>query len=70
MRIDYVVPYVDDTDPVWRRLFEENSQFNKHGKKETSLRFAENKTFKYVFRGIEKHMPWVGDIILLVQSES
>ena len=70
MKIDYVMPYVDCNDPEWQKLFKANQTYNKHDKKETELRFADNKTFRYVFRGIEKHMPWINNVILLVQSES
>lgn len=70
MKIDYVISYVDPTDPNWQDLYNQYQSDNHHSKQETANRFAENRLFKYVFRGIDRHLPWINDVILLVQSES
>ncbi|STO56908.1 capsular biosynthesis protein [Grimontia hollisae] len=50
--IDIVIYWVDCSDPAWRRDYEQH--------KGTALgRFRDLNTLKYVFRGIEKNMPWV-----------
>ena len=70
MNIDYVMPYVDNTDPEWYKLYCQYSNENKHSKSENLKRFSTNILFKYVFRGIEKYMPWINNVFLIVQSET
>lgn len=71
--IDFILPYVDNTDPNWQKLYcnykyktEDISEVN------GNFRFAgdEHGLFKYIFRGIEKNMPWISVVHLIVQSES
>lgn len=70
--IDLVVPYVDSTDPEWLNIF------NQYNPADSSIeavnaanRFRGQGTFfKYWFRCVEKNMPWIKRIILIVQSES
>lgn len=68
MKIDYVIPYVTSDDSAWRQLFEK--YFGKNYYDIESVRFDGNMLFKYVFRGIENHMPWINNVFLIVQSES
>ena len=68
--IDLVVPYVDSTDPNWQKLF---IQYNKDIDKTISgkERFrGQGDFFRFFFRGIEKNIPWINNIYLLVQSKS
>lgn len=72
MKIDYVVPYVDGSDPAWLDVFmkckkEANQPFDEN---ELKKRYSENRLFKYHFRSIEKFMPWIGTIHLLVMQDS
>lgn len=71
-KIDYVIPYVDGSDPEWLALYLKNKNLNENAKNEEEVkkRFSPNILFKYQFRGIEKFMPWIGSIHLLVQSYS
>ena len=71
-KIDYVIPYVDGTDPTWLNLYLKNRKLNENANNanEVKKRFSPNILFKYQFRGIEKFMPWIGTIHLLVQSYS
>jgi len=70
--IDLVVPYVDNTDPNWQEAFYKY----KTGIEETTqttatMRFrSQDNFFRYFFRAIEKNMPWINNIHLLVMSES
>lgn len=65
MVVDLVVPYVDMNDPNWIELAKENNI------NISPNRFrGQGDFFKYFFRGIDKNMPWINNIFLLVQSES
>lgn len=57
--IDIVIPWVDDSDPIWREdrarymgEFHENKSNIQHF-------FRDWDTLRYVFRSIEKNMPWI-----------
>lgn len=72
-KIDLVVPYVDATDKNWQDLF------NKHNpNKNTQIesvnainRFrSQGDFFRFFFRCIDKNLPWINKIHLLVQSDS
>ena len=71
--IDLVVPYVDSTDPEWVKLF---NKYNPIKDREVEAVNAKNRFrgqgdfFRFFFRGIDKFAPWVGEVYLLVQSES
>lgn len=65
--IDIVIPYVDATDPEWQERYRIAS-----GKTDSqeNCRFRNWDNFQYLFRGIEKNMPWVQRVHLVIQSES
>lgn len=69
-KIDYVITYVDPTDLAWQNLYKISAKKNKQTNTENTLRYSENVLFKFVFRGIEKYMPWINNVILVVSSES
>lgn len=56
--IDFVIPWVDDADPVWR---EKKAQYmeKKETEGNTEVRYRDWDTLKYWFRGVEKYAPWV-----------
>lgn len=64
--MDYVFPYVDCTDPVWR---EQYRRANNCISMDES-RFRPFGTLRYVFRGIAKNMPFIDRVVLIVSSES
>ena len=69
--IDYVVPYVDGTDKFWQDQFMKcKSGCTYDDKLELAKRYSPNTLFKYQFRGIEKFMPWIKTVHLLVSSQS
>ena len=74
--IDIIFPYVDCNDPNWQALYNEavtNRNNNDLVPKKLATgdeRFRENGLLKYVFRSIEKHIPWVNKVHMIVQSES
>ena len=75
--IDIVVTYVDDNSN-WREKFNYwKGRETSSGKADINNRqaFGEERirdwgTFKYWFRGIEKNMPWINKVFLVVQDES
>ena len=69
--IDLVVPYVDSSDPEWQKLFEiYNPHLNEEGVDAPNRFRGQGEFFRFFFRCVEKNMPWIGKIHLLVQSES
>lgn len=69
--IDYVLPYVNPADPVWKE--QHDAWVAKHRGKtsqDTKNRYEDFGFFKYVFRGIAKNMPWIRKVHLIVESQS
>ena len=52
--IDIVITWVDNKDPKWINEYEQYA-----GRKKDRIRFEDLNTLKYIFRGVEKFMPWV-----------
>lgn len=66
MDIDVVIPWVDPTDKEWqasKNKFLKDLNSDKVDNSENRFRDWDN--FKYVFRGIDKFMPWVHKIYLI-----
>lgn len=63
--MDIVITYVDGNDPLWR---EDYGKFV--GKKILGKRYRDWGTLKYLFRGIERNMPFIRKVHLLVARES
>lgn len=62
-KIDIVLTWVDDTDPQW--VLERNKYYAlEHEGKMTDfkIRYRDWENLKYVFRGIEKFMPWINTV--------
>ena len=58
--IDIVLPWVDFNDPAWRQDLEKY--------KTDAIDFSQYRDWnnlEYVFRGIEKYMPWVNKIYFI-----
>jgi len=66
--IDLVVPYVDSSDPEWKKNFRETIRHFIGGN--SPSRYRPLGLFKYFFRGVEANMPWIRKIHLIVASES
>ncbi len=59
--IDVIITWVDGNDPKWKQEFLKYKPHN--GEDEVSVqKFRDWDTLRYVFRGIEKFMPWVRKI--------
>lgn len=63
--MDAVITYVNGKDPLWLEDYRKyvNSSVN-------AKRFRDWGTLKYLLRGIEKHMPYVRNVYLVVSRES
>ena len=59
--IDLVLPWVDGSDPAWRA--EKNRYDTDHTV--SDVRFESWDNLQYVFRGIEKFMPWVHHVFFV-----
>lgn len=63
--MDVVITYVNGLDPVWQKEYSDAV-----GGSVLSKRYRDWGTLKYLLRGIEKHMPFVENVFLLVSGES
>lgn len=54
--IDLVIPWVDGGDPAWQ---EEKARYSNKKGDDRVIRYRDWDNLKYVFRGIEKFLPWV-----------
>ena len=69
--IDLVVPFVNAADANWQQLFLEYTPKSRDDAINSIVRFRSPGSFwKYFFRGIEKNLPWIRKVFLLVQSDS
>jgi len=73
--IDVVIPWVDDSDPAWRA--ERDKYLRRGSPKKHKLRNFDNgadrfrswDNLEYIFRGLEKYMPWVRKIHLVTNGQ-
>lgn len=66
--VDFVVPWVDDRDPVWR------AKKAKHTGSElpegnSEVRYRDWDTLKYWFRGVERFAPWVRYVYFVTDDQ-
>ena len=66
--IDFVVLWVDDTDPVW---LGKKAKYTGVEEKEgnTKVRYRDWDTLKYWFRGVEKFAPWVRNVYFVTDNQ-
>lgn len=66
--IDFVVTWVDDSDPVWRAKKQKYT-----GKAETEgntqVRYRDWETLRYWFRGVEQFAPWVRYVYFVTDDQ-
>lgn len=71
MKIDFVVTWVDGSDPKW--IKEKNKYSSNAATTNTGMNsikaFREWDTFKYWFRGVEKFAPWVNKVYLVTYHQ-
>ena len=61
-KIDFVITWVDENDPKWRKEFEYWSAKETRLKNTDPCRYRDWDTLRYWFRGVEKFAPWVNKI--------
>ncbi|MBR1869675.1 MAG: hypothetical protein IJ799_06405 [Bacteroidales bacterium] len=63
--MDIVITYVDGLDPAWQKVYEETVGVSMNQK-----RFRDWGTLPYLLRGIEKYMPFIRNVWLVVAMDS
>lgn len=66
--IDFVITWVDDTDPVWRKKKEKCTGIAM-GEGNSDVRYRDWDTLKYWFRGVEKFAPWVRYVFFITDNQ-
>lgn len=70
MQIDFVVPWVDGNDPIWRKKKEAYIPSSDQDKMDIGEeRYRDWGIFKYWFRSVEKNAPWVRYIYLITDNQ-
>lgn len=64
--IDVVITYVNNSDTAWVRDYIRAT----HTHAPTSVRFRSWGTLRYLFRGIDRYMPFVRNVVLIVSRQS
>ncbi len=70
--IDVVIPWVDGSDPKW---LEEKKRYMSHDPKNNASTDTSNNRYRdwdntqYIFRGIERYMPWVRKVHLVTNGQ-
>ena len=63
--IDYVIPFVDDSDAEWQKVYSQYiDDILDNG------RWRDWGILKYQLRSIEKYMPWVDRVIIVLSVGS
>lgn len=66
-KIDFVVTWLDSSDPKWQEQYEYYKQ-NAKGDK-GKARFREMNIFQYWFRAVERYAPWVNKVFLITNGK-
>lgn len=65
--IDFVIPWVDGNDPVWRK--KKANRLGQAEEDDRAQRYRDWGLLRYWFRGIEKFTPWAGNIWFICDQE-
>jgi len=70
-KIDFVVTWVDGSDPIWRekKAKYDGSVNTSKNSMNSDKAYREWGTFKYWFRGVEKFAPWVNKVYLVTDNQ-
>lgn len=66
--VDFVFPFVDCSDIVWQKAYKETRNKLNLPTKIKQERFRKWDNLKYVFRGIDRNMPWIRKIHMIVSN--
>ncbi|MBO4955046.1 MAG: Stealth CR1 domain-containing protein [Muribaculaceae bacterium] len=64
-KIDFVITWVDDNDPVWQNDFHYYRRQSQFTDDTRNLRYRNWDNLRYLFRGVEKFAPWVNKVHLI-----
>lgn len=69
-KIDIVITWVNSNDPKWQEKY--YFYLNKTAEKNSSgkQRFEDLNTLKYIFRGIERFLPWVRKVLFVTADQT
>lgn len=68
--IDFVLLWVDGSDPVWlQKKIEYQKKENKAGYDASAKRYRDYGLLKYWFRAVEKYAPWVHKVFLVTDGQ-
>ena len=69
-KIDFVFPYVTTNDSYWKHLYK-ISLSGKESEFEAGIqRFRDNGLLKYLFRSLDKYLPWINKVHMIVMCDS
>lgn len=71
-KIDIVIPYVDSTDKVWQNIFVDYCKNNNLRERIVDMktdRYEDIGLINYQLKLINKHMPWINNIFLLLMNK-
>jgi glycosyltransferase involved in cell wall biosynthesis len=68
--IDFVFPYVDNSDPNWIQQYMNCCTRRRMRFNTEDVRYRDYGTLKYLLRGIDKCLPWIRNIYIIVEQES
>ena len=69
-KIDYVFPFVTTNDSHWGHLFSASLSGKENDFSAGILRFRDNGLLKYLFRSLEKYLPWINKVHMIVMCDS
>ncbi len=69
MDIDFVLPWVDGSDPEWQAAFKQWLPANTEGLDVSEARYRDWGLLPYWFRGVEKFAPWVRKIHFVTNGQ-
>ena len=68
-KIDFVFPYVDGNEAVWLDTYKEERRQKDLPLEVSKVRFRQWDNLKYLLRGIEKFLPWIGNVFMIVSNK-
>lgn len=69
MKVDVVIPWVDSEDPLWNEKRNSWSHVAKTKEGNSSQRFRDFGTLKYLLRSIEENADWVNKVYILTDDQ-
>lgn len=70
LEIDFVFPYVDNSDPNWIKQYKDYCNIHHIKSNIEDVRYRDYGTLKYLLRGIDRCLPWIRNVYVIVEQES